>query len=608
MDTIYDAVVVGAGFSGAMIAKQLGLAGKRVLILEAGAEIPENVNDFMERFYGASAKVPETPYTPELFGPDGMLTNPGTLNAGRPTVLTLDVSSWKDAAKSYLIQNGPLAFASTYERIGGGTGRHWLGSSFRFLPNDFRMQSEYGQLVDWPLGYDDLKSWYGRAEAEIGVSANVQEQTYSGVKFTDGYIYPMNPIPLSLVDQAVAAAVNGMEMDGIPLRVRSTPAARNSQPYQHRPVCAGNTNCIPICPIQAKYDPSVTVNEALDTGSVEILYRSVASEIIIGNDGKVSSVNFIQYAEPGGAPTKRDFVRARVFILAAHAIETPKLLLMSKNGGRTPRGVANSSGQVGKNLMDHPLYLAWALAKDPVFPYRGPLSTGGIEELRDGKFRQQRAAFRVEIGNEGWNFPIGDPFVSTVDFVNGTNTSGLNEPRAALSGSALIEACNSNLTRQFRLAFLVEQAPEERNCVTLAAKTDHLGLPRPAIQYDFSQYTKNGLVSAKKLADQIFAKMGARPFTSEPDKNDPCSFPMVEDGKETSIKYFGSGHIVGTHRMGSDKTKSVVDGNQRSWDHPNLFIAGSGSFPTVATGNPSLTIAALALLTADSILRSDLRN
>src|SRR5258708_6505360 len=98
---------------------------------------------------------------------------------------------------------------------------------------------------------------------------------------------------------------------------------------------------------------------------------------------------------------------------------------MSKNGGRTPKGVANSSsGQVGKNLMDHPLYLAWALMPKPVFGYRGPLATSGIESTRDGSFRKQRAAFRIEIGNEGWNFPINDPYTTTVDFINGINQSG----------------------------------------------------------------------------------------------------------------------------------------------------------------------------------------
>lgn len=105
----YDVVIVGAGVAGAMIAKQLGLAGKKVLILEAGAALPPNIVDFMETFYTSVAKVPESPYTPNLFNPPGTgtLTDPTTLNAGRPTVLTLGANNWQDPHQSYLIQKGP---------------------------------------------------------------------------------------------------------------------------------------------------------------------------------------------------------------------------------------------------------------------------------------------------------------------------------------------------------------------------------------------------------------------------------------------------------------------------------------------------------------------
>jgi len=197
-DPIFDAVIVGAGFSGAMIAKQLALAGKHVLILEAGVEIPVNVNEFMERFYTSNTKVEEIPYTPPLFDANGKLIDPTKLNAPRPTVLTLDPTNWKDPKQSYLIQNGPLAFASSYERIGGGTGRHWLGTSLRFVPNDFKTKTVYGQLADWPLGYEDLEPWYRAAEAEIGVSADVAAQAYHGISFPVGYAYPM-PLILSLI-------------------------------------------------------------------------------------------------------------------------------------------------------------------------------------------------------------------------------------------------------------------------------------------------------------------------------------------------------------------------------------------------------------------------
>jgi len=606
----FDVVIVGAGVAGALIAKQLGLAGKKVLILESGAGLPTNINGFVDRFYTALAKVPEIPYTPNLFNPQGSanLQDPTLMNAPRPSVLTLG-SNWKDPKQSYLIQDGPHAFGSTYERVAGGTMRHWLGTSLRFVPNDFCMQSQYQQEVNWPFGYPQVEPWYGEAEKEIGVSANVADQAYLGITFPPGYKYPMNPIVPSLVDDAVIQGVNGTSFQGVPLTVTNTPAGRNSQPYQSRRVCAGNTNCIPICPIQAKYDPSVTLEQALNTGNVQIWPQTVASEVIVDGNGRISQINYLQYQEPGGPQTGSGSVTAKVFVIAAHAIETPKLLLMSKNGGRTPNGVANSSsGQVGKNLMDHPLYLAWALMPKPVFGYRGPLSTSGIESTRDGSFRKQRAAFRIEIGNEGWNFPINDPYTTTVDFINGINQSGLNpigggQPQA-LFGPGLVNSLNDRLTRQFRLGFLVEQSPDSSNCITPSTdktQVDHLGLPRPKIKYDISPYTRAGLGAAVEFADQIFDQLKAQQFTTPPAADDPSAIEVPVNGKQKRIKYFGSGHIVGTYCMGTTKSNSVVNSEQRSWDHPNLFLVGSGVFPTVATGNPTLTIAALSLWAAQTI-------
>lgn len=599
----YDVVVVGAGISGSIIAKYAGLAGYRVLILEAGAGIPPNINEYMERFYLSAAKVPESPYTPEIFASDGAMVDPSTLNAGRPNTLTLAERNWNKPNQAYLDQRGPLAFASTYERVAGGTMRHWLGTSLRFVPNDFRMYSEYGVLVDWPISYDDLEDWYGKAEAEIGVSANVEDQAYLGITFPLGYTYPMTEIPASLVDDAVTAAVTGHEFQGQPLVVTGTPAGRNSQPYQNRRVCAGNTNCIPICPIEAKYDPSVTLKAALNTGNVTIWSKTVACEVQVDESGQVSGIAYKQYEDIAGPSTNQGVVTARRYVLAAHAIETPRLLLMSKNGGRTPHGVANSSKQVGKNLMDHPLYLAWALAPEPMYPYRGPLATSGIESLRDGPFRSERAAWRIEIGNEGWNFSSNDPYTSTIDMVVGVNSTGINpgDPPPARWGSDLVNNLNNGLSRQFRLGFLVEQSPEDNCAVSLSDQEfDHLNLPRPKITYDLSDYTKKGFVAAKQAADQIFGLMNAEQFTEPPPAGVPDPTTFEYEGQ--MFRFFGAGHIVGTYRMGPTKKCSVVDKQLRSWDHPNMFMVGSGVFPTIATGNPTLTIAALTLRAAATLI------
>jgi choline dehydrogenase-like flavoprotein len=174
-DIEWDVAIVGSGFAGSLIANVLGNAHKKVVILEAGAELPTNINAYMTRFYSASAKVPESPYTPEIF--DGAkLRDPSKVNAGRPTVMSLGprggFGDWTDPSQSYLVQQGPRPFASTYDRIAGGTS-HWLGTCLRFVPNDFKTHSLYGQSVDWPIGYDDLNAWYCEAEKELGVSADL---------------------------------------------------------------------------------------------------------------------------------------------------------------------------------------------------------------------------------------------------------------------------------------------------------------------------------------------------------------------------------------------------------------------------------------------------
>jgi choline dehydrogenase-like flavoprotein len=183
-----DVAIVGSGFAGALIANGLSEKGIKVIILEAGPGVPPNINGYMKRFYTASAKVPESAYPPELFA------DPGKQAAGRPTSLMLDASNWQDPKQSYLIQKGPRPFTSTYERVAGGTS-HWLGTSLRLVPRDFTMKTSFGKdqpdfpLPDWPkaISSQSLSPFYERAEAELGVSADVQEQSFLGIDFRKDY-------------------------------------------------------------------------------------------------------------------------------------------------------------------------------------------------------------------------------------------------------------------------------------------------------------------------------------------------------------------------------------------------------------------------------------
>ncbi|MFD2567409.1 GMC family oxidoreductase [Pseudotenacibaculum haliotis] len=648
----YDVIIVGSGIAGAIVAYNLGKAGKKVLILEAGPKIPADRSNYMETFFKANAKTPESPYPPSTQGavpstdenPLG-LPDPGEENTPRYTVL--QIGSWRKPKQCYfdfqqqqpnLQGDSPdanFAYGSSYERIGGGTTWHWLGTSLRFLPNDFILQSKYGVGVDWPGGkafYEKLVPYYEQATNEINVAGSKAAldklyQQFDGQQtFGPDYDYPMPAIVESMVDRDFADNVTSMHIDGEPVYVTPTPQGRNSRPGERRQ-CAGNTNCIPICPIQAKYDATVTIARALQTGNVEVWYQHVVSKVLLDPDtDEVSGVEYITYAEQNGPATGTGTVSAKKYVMAAHAIETPKLLLMSKSD-KFPNGVANSSGQVGKNLMDHIMYLAWGLAKDPVFPYRGPLSTSGIESVRDGAFRSDRAAYRIEIGNEGWQWATGDPFTTLADYVFGQNNSQTNatstngqgknlkfDPslpdNSKLFGQQLVDTLNGIYTRQVRLGYLIEQLPYEGNSVELSETlTDNLGLPRPKVNYQIPEdYVRNAFVSAKEVSTEIFDAIGATEYTQDP--GEPVFYP--EPGKEltstnfqyqgNNFKFYGAGHIVGTYRMGTEKENSVLNDRQQSWDHSNLYMVGSGVFPTLTTANPTLTIAALAFNAADNIL------
>lgn len=305
---------------------------------------------------------------------------------------------------------------------------------------------------------------------------------------------------------------------------------------------------------------------AKDAGA-EIRDSAVVYQLDADEKGAITTVH---YRRPDKT---NESLTAKIVVVAAHAIETPKLLLMSATD-KLPNGLANSSDQVGRNLMDHPTQLSYALANDPMGPYRSPLSTAGIEQLRDGEERSSRSSFRIEIGNDGWSWPGKDPVSWSADLID-----------QGIWGTELYDQIAKLNVRAVRMAALCEQLPLADSRVTLSDKMDAIGLPRPQLNYVIDQYAKDGMAAARDQFTAIFDALGTTQLTH------------VEQIQ-------GAGHIIGTVRMGSDKASSVTDSYGRTWDHPNLWLAGSGLFPTTGTGNPTLTIAALALRSAPEIANS----
>jgi choline dehydrogenase-like flavoprotein len=165
-------------------------------------------------------------------------------------------------------------------------------------------------------------------------------------------------------------------------------------------------------------------------------------------------------------------------------------------------------------------------------------------------------------------------------------------------GESLRQALVDRLSHQLQLAFMVEVTSNPSNRVSVdPAYTDHLGNMRPIITYDIPDYTMRGIAFARQLSKRIFARLGAEDHTSY----NPNFWGYVTyegDGYEVR----GGNHLAGTHMMGSDPSASVVDADQRSWDHANLYMVGGGSMPTIGTSNITLTIAAICLRSARAMV------
>lgn len=603
--TTYDVVLIGGGISGAIIAYQLGCAGKRVLLVEAGTGDDITLTGYaryVQTFYAATSKDNQSPYPVNPDVPMPRSTDARKIRPGQPNT------------DSYLVQNGPYATDSTYTRFLGGTTLHWEAKTPRLLPEDFKMRSTFGVGEDWPLSYDDLEPHYREAEKEIGVSGEVKDQAEIGLPFPKDYVFPMHGLPLSYLDQMVAKGVDGtsVELGGhsTTLKVRAFPQGRNGVPNkaykdeQGRPFspvgavsthqveeggrCQGNNNCVPICPIQAKYHAFKTLAKAVQTGSVDLLAQTVASGVVVDAGGRVGEISVKHYRDPASPKFEVGAVRGKVFVLGANAIENARLLLASELGGGHG-SVANSSGLVGRNLMDHAYLLTWALMPVVCGTMRGTNCTGGIVDLRRGPFRRLQAAFAVDIHNDGWGWAVGSPYSDLATFVDDYNKFGESLRRELVD----------RITRQLLLAFMIEVPPSPSNRVTVnSAYTDALGNPRPVISYSIPEYTMRGAAYARQFSRLLFQRLGAEDHTAY----DPadCGF-VTHEGKGYCIR--GGNHLAGTHMMGTSAANSVVDSDQRSWDHRNLFVVGGGSMPTIGTANVTLTMAAMSFRTARAILK-----
>ncbi len=572
MNNHYDVIVIGSGVAGALTAWKLSQLGDyKILVLEAGKN---GITDGQRLQFH---------HTMDTQGNRGTTVAPYADLESRKFAPVAE-NSQRELADQKNDPNNyydyPAAatpqtddpFKASYNRMVGGSTWSWRGNCPRFIPSDFRLNTAFGVGRDWPLDYNELEPWYSQAEWELGISGNHQE--FDGLH--GGYRsqpFPMPGIPLGYSDSKVKERIDGKTARGTKVHVVTTPQARNSTIFDNRPACEGHSNCIPLCPIQAKYDATTHLRRALQSPHVELRTSAVVTRIKKGKEGLVTKVYYKDWKSSD--VMKEHSVSGKVIVLAAHAIETAKILLMSK-------GLANSSDQVGRNLMDHIQFELIASFPEPIYPFRGPQSIASIEDFRDGAFRRQRSGFRMTIGNDGWG-RTGSP--ATV--IDGLLSQGKY-------GSALPGAIADQITKMLRLSFSTEMLPEAANRIELSERKDALDIPRPKFTFKIGAYVEGALREGLETAKELFTHMNA---TISP-KAKPLDNPIT--GR---VNWNTAAHIMGTTIMGDDPTDSVVDRWGRTHDVPNLWIVGSSVFTSSSTANPTLTIAALTLRTAAAIHR-----
>ena len=304
-DTVdYDVCIIGAGVAGALVAYRLGQAGVQVVILAAGPRHPVNERFlYMQRFLASD--------------------NP-----------------WKsdNLQRDIYTNGGDVEYPLNQYRVKavGGSTLHWGGMTPRFHESDFEMRSRYGIAEDWPITYHELESYYYQAETELGVSG---EDDNPFGPWRSGP-YPLPGFPVSYHENKLRQACKTLG-----IQFHTAPQARTSVSYRGRPACQTFSTC-KVCPIRAKYSADVHVELAEATGNVTVIPLANVVRLEVDQQRRIKQA---VYATPNRVEHQ---CRARVFILAAHAIESARLLLLSKSTG-FPDGLANVSGMVGKYFMEH---------------------------------------------------------------------------------------------------------------------------------------------------------------------------------------------------------------------------------------------------------------
>jgi gluconate 2-dehydrogenase alpha chain len=562
-----DVVIVGAGAAGGILAAELGKAGMKVIGLERGPRL--STADFQPQ--------DELRY----FQRQDLRPN-----------MKRDPVTWRPNANARATVVGGL---NNGNQAGGGT-VHYGAVSWRFHEDDFRVRSQtierYGasaipedsSVTDWPLSYADLEPFYDRAEYEIGVSGkagNLQGRKIDGGNVFEAPRHRDYPLPALQVDQSGANMEEAARKLGY--HPFSTPRAILSEPYNGRPACTYCGFCQAFgCHVGAKSSILVTkLPEADATGNFKLITSATVHRVNSDNSGRATGV---AYYGPDGSDNT---IEAEIVILAPFIYDNVRLLLLSKTE-KFPNGLANSSGHVGKHLMAHIGARAFAAFDDRhVNIYMGPSAQKHtIDDFNADNFDHGGLGFiRGAQISSGPASLEGGPI--------GTAMAMNPPPGVPRWGANYRDFFAKYYTRHTAMTGQTENLPYADQTIDLDPNVrDVWGLPAPRLTYDWRRPNERARVEfmQKKLVELGRAMGAAHVWTGPLGPGSP-----------------GAHHQGGT-RMGSDPKTSVVNRYGQSWDVPNLFILGSSTHPTMSGFNPTLTIQAVAFMSADAIVNRYRKN
>lgn len=500
-------VIVGSGAGGGTLGTELALKGIKTVILEAGAR--HEIEDFVNDEWASFAQLAWT----------DMRTTSGSWRVARDFA---NLPAW------------------IVKAVGGST-THWAGASLRFQEHEFKTRSVYGDikganLLDWPITLKELEPYYEKAEFRMGVT---RTNGIAGLPGNNNYkVFEKGAKAIGYQDVSTGRmAINSADRDG-------------------RPGCQQAGFCFQGCKFGAKWSTlyaEIPKGEA--TGNLEVRPNAHVLRIEHDASGKVTGV---VYADKNGNQHRQ---KARIVAVAGNSIESPRLLLNSASS-KYPDGLANSSGQVGKNYMRHMTGSVYAVFDKPVRMWRGTTMAGIV---RDEAGHKPDRGFVG--GYELETLSLGLPFMAA-----------FLDPGAW--GREFTTALDS-YENMAGLWIVGEDMPQESNRITLSTEKDKFGMPVANVHFDDHPNDIAMRNHAYRQGGAMYEAVGAtRTFPTTP---------------------YPSTHNLGTNRMSDNPRDGVVNKWGQSHDIPNLFISDGSQFTTGGAENPTLTIVALAIRQAEYI-------